>query len=138
MSITDAAGDDPRREAADPAPEQAEGPETLEEIVADAQQHEVRVPIAHDTEQEVTLQRSVRYGRVLVGTAVLGAVVAALACLLFPIPEDAEYTMGQVVGFMALIGAAIGLAVGGVLSLVLGFVARRSAGTGIAIQTDVR
>jgi hypothetical protein len=94
--------------------------------------------VIEETEHEVTLQRTVRYGRVLVGTAALGAIVAMLACLLFPIPEGAEYTMGQVIGFSAIIGAAIGLGVGGLFSLVLGFLAKRGSGVGIAIQRDVR
>ena len=99
--------------------------------------HDAAEPAA-ETPREVSLQRSVRYGRILIVAALLGAVLGAVACLLFPIAEDAEYTMGQVVGFMVLIGGAIGLAVGGILSLVLGAVARRQRGTGVAIQEDVR
>lgn len=79
-----------------------------------------------------------RYGRVLIGAAILGAAIASLLSVLFPITEDADYTMAQVVGFMALIGGAIGLGLGGVLSLILGIAARRRRGAGVAIQTDVR
>jgi hypothetical protein len=35
-------------------------------------------------------------------------------------------------------GGAIGLGLGGLVSLVLGLVARRQRGTGVAIQSDVR
>ncbi len=94
--------------------------------------------VIEETRREVALQRSVRYGRILIGATVLGALIAALACLVFPIAEDAEYTMGQVVGFMVLIGGAVGLGIGGILSLILGLVAKRQRGTGVAIQADVR
>ncbi|RGE19356.1 hypothetical protein [Leucobacter sp. wl10] len=95
-------------------------------------------PRGEEVEREVTLQRSVRYGRVIVGAAVLGAIAAALASLFFPIEEDADYTMAQVAGFAALIGGAIGLGLGGLVALLLGLVARRQRGTGVAIQSDVR
>ncbi|MFV0434450.1 MAG: hypothetical protein ACK5LO_10770 [Leucobacter sp.] len=94
--------------------------------------------IVEETEQRVSLQRSVRYGRLLVVGAVIGAVIAMCASLMFPVDEEALYTMSQIVGFMAIIGAAIGLAVSGILALVLGLVARRKRGTGVAIQADVR
>lgn len=112
---------------------QASGPSGAHEPVET--QH---TPEVEEVEREVTLQRSVRYGRVIVGTAVLGVIVAAVACLFFPIEEGAEYTMGQVAGFAALIGGAIGLGVGGLVALVLGLVARRYRGAGIAVQSDVR
>jgi len=110
---------EPEPEPAEPEPEAAE-PEVVE------------------TEVRVMLQRSVRYGPVLVGFAVLGALAGVVACLLFPIAGDAEYTMAQVAGFMAMIGGAIGLLVGGVLALILTLVAKRRRGTGVAIQADVR
>lgn len=90
------------------------------------------------TEREVTLQRSVRYGRLLIGGAVLGALVAVIASLVFPVSEDATYTLAQVTGFMLLIGAVIGLTLGGALGLVLAQVAKRRRGGGVAIRADVR
>ncbi|MBK0417831.1 hypothetical protein JD276_02120 [Leucobacter sp. CSA1] len=129
MSISDPAG---RHEPAT-APE-AEVPEQapLAAEVGDPD------PVIEETELQVGLQRSVRYSRVILGGAVVGALIAALISLLFPIEEGAEYTMGQVVGFMLLIGAALGLAVGGVFSLILGMIAKRQRGTGVAIQADMR
>ncbi|MBL3698954.1 hypothetical protein [Leucobacter luti] len=122
--------------AADPAvPADAAG-ETGAAAVAEAEAE--REPIVTVVEREVTLQRSVRYGRVIVGFALLGALLGMLASLVFPVLDDANYTMGQIAGFMALIGAAIGLLLGGVLALILGAVARRSRGRGVAIQSDVR
>ncbi len=97
-----------------------------------------REPVVEVTEREVTLERSVRVGRIVIGGIIAGAVIAMIACLFFPIEEGAEYTLGQVVGFMALIGAAIGACLGGVFALLLGLAVRRQRGTGIAIQSDVR
>lgn len=107
------------------APEPVDGEDTLE-------------PVIRESEVEVGLQRSVRVGRVIVGSAIAGIIVAALLTLLFPVAENAEYTLGQVVGFMALIGGAIGLGAGTVIALVLVSVAQRQRGAGVAIQSDVR
>lgn len=87
---------------------------------------------------EVGLQRSVRYGRILIGAAALGALIGAIASLFFPVAEGADYELGQVAGLMAVVGGAIGLALGALLSLLLGIVARRNRGAAIAVQTDVR
>lgn len=95
-------------------------------------------PVVCETEVEVRLERSVRVGRVVIGAAVAGVLIAALLALLFPVAEKADYTLGQVVGFMALIGGAIGLGVGGMIVLLLASAAKRRRGTGIAIQSDVR
>ena len=89
-----------------------------------------------ETEQRVTIVRSVRFGRVIIGTAVLGIVIAVLLTLLFPVNE-AEYTLAQIVGFMALVGAAIGLAVGSALALFLNWIAGKQHGTAIAKRRDV-
>ncbi|MGJ0203110.1 hypothetical protein [Leucobacter sp. gxy201] len=95
-------------------------------------------PVIVTSEQTVELQRSVRYGRVLIGAAVLGALILSLASLVMPLDPESEYSMAQIVGFMALIGAAVGLGVGAILSVVLTAVAKRGHGSGVAIQTDVR
>ncbi|UOQ61675.1 hypothetical protein MUN76_06875 [Leucobacter rhizosphaerae] len=113
--------------AAAPADEPAEASEPVE-----------APSVVEEAEREVTLQRSVRVGRVVIGAAIAGALIAALVSLLFPVEEGAEYTLGQVTGFAMLIGAAIGLGIGGLLVLVLSAVAKRQRGTGVAIQSDVR
>ncbi|WP_125098721.1 hypothetical protein [Leucobacter chromiireducens] len=141
MSTPDAAAPQPQQDPAQPvAPEapEAEAPVAAEPEVAAAAEPEIAEPTVVEASREVTLQRSVRYGRVLVGTAALGALIAMLLVLVFPIAEKADYTLGQAIGFMAVIGAAIGLGVGALLSLVLGAIARRSRGSGVAIQSDVR
>ncbi|MCW2288857.1 hypothetical protein [Leucobacter luti] len=145
MSTPDASDPQTRQ---DPAP-QAETPVAASapaaarvpaEPVTAAPEHESEEPepVVVVAEREVTLQRSVRYGRVIVGLALLGAVVGMIASAFFPILDDANYTLGQIAGFMALIGGAIGLFLGGVLALILGVIARRTRGRGVAIQSDVR
>lgn len=95
-------------------------------------------PIETRREVQVGLQRSVRYGRIIVGGMVLGIIVAVIVAMMLPVAPDADYELGQVVGFSALIGAAIGLAAGAVFGLILGVVAKRQRGAAIAVLTDVR
>lgn len=121
MSTPDAAGEDPQPEL-----EHEPEPATEDE------------PQVTRTEQQVELKRSVRYGRILIVAAIFGAIIAALITLMFPIPPNENYTMGQIVGFMLVVGAVAGLALGAILSLILGRVAKRTSGSGVAIQTDVR
>ena len=102
---------------------------------AEAPQH---VPVETRTQVEVGLERSVRYGRIMIVGGAAGAVLLGVAALFFPVAEDAEYELGQVVGLMAVVGAAAGLALGGILALILSLVAKRSKGAAIAVQTDVR
>ena len=93
--------------------------------------------MASETQQTVELRRTVRYGRLLIGGAIVGAAIASLVTLLFPIAEGAMYTLGQVTGFMLLIGGVIGLALGGVVALVLTSVAKRNQGTGVVAHAQV-
>lgn len=90
--------------------------------------------MSHETQQVVQLQRSVRYGRLLIGGAVVGGAIGSLITLFFPIAEGALYTMGQIAGFMLLIGAIVGLTLGAVLALILTAVAKRKHGTGVVEQ----
>lgn len=87
--------------------------------------------MTHETQATVELQRSVRYGRLLIGGAVVGAAIASLGSLFFPVEEGALYSIGQIMGFMLLIGGAIGLALGGVLALILNLSAKRQRGTAV-------
>lgn len=96
------------------------------------------VPEVTETRMEVSLQRSVRYTRLLIVGAVLGAVAFALASLAFPVAPESEYTVGQIAGFMAVVGAVLGLALGGVLGLILAAAVKRRRGAGVAVQADVR
>ena len=89
-------------------------------------------------EVEVALVRSVRHGRIIVAAIIVGAILGMIAALLFPVGEEAEYTLGQIVGFMAVIGAAAGLLLGSLLSLLLGLSAKRRRGKARAIQVDVQ
>lgn len=104
----------------------------------DAAEPAPHVPVVSKVEREVTLVRGVRYGRIIISFGIAGVIVAMMASLMIPVAADANYTIGQIIGFMALIGGVIGLAVGGIVSVILGAVAKRRTGTGVAIQTDVR
>jgi hypothetical protein len=95
-------------------------------------------PVVVEREVEVSVARSVRFGRVLIGSTILGAAVASLAAIFFPISAQADYSLRQIMGFMLLIGASIGLALGAILSLILAAAAKRRSGTAVAIQSDVR
>lgn len=139
MSTSDVDGENAVAQPVEsPTPQAFAEPDPAVESVHLDDEPQEREPVVTVREREVTIQRSVRYGRILIVGAALGAFLAMLASVLFPIAEDAEYTLGQVVGFMALIGAAIGLALAGVLSLILGAASKRRRGTGVAIQSDVQ
>lgn len=150
MSTPDAAdrsGSQPDPQPTPPSPaEHAAGPETSAEPGPETSAGPGPVTGAEEgssseiteTQVAVTLQRSVRYTRLLIVGGVLGAVVGALVCLAFPITPESEYTMGQVAGFMAVVGGAIGLGLGGLLGLMLGLIAKRQRGEGVAVQADMR
>lgn len=139
MNTPDPAAGEPREEIPQLDPAAAAESVATEAVATEASEsaatHE---PVVRKIEHEVTLVRGVRYGRIIVTFAIVGAIVAMMASYLIPIATDADYTMSQIVGFMALIGAVAGLALGGILSIVLGAVAKRRTGTGVAIQTDVQ
>jgi len=73
---------------------------------------------------DVTVRRSPRYGVFLALGAALGILVALI--LTFSIDSSgrvadngAVYSQGQVFGFLALVGVAVGLALGGIVALIL-------------------
>ncbi|NLA64542.1 MAG: MFS transporter [Leucobacter sp.] len=117
---------------ASPAAEPTLQPESAE---AEA---EFELTETQHTPVAVGLQRSVRFGRIIISTTVLGGVLGVLASLLFPVVQGADYELRQVAGLMAVVGAAIGLTVGAILALLLGIIARRQRGQAMAVQTDVR
>lgn len=88
------------------------------------------------SEQQVGIVRSVRFGRLMLVGAVIGAVVAVILTLTNPVAEDALYTMNQIAGFMLVIGAVIGFALGAFLGLLLNLSARRKHGTGTALRSE--
>lgn len=135
MSSEEPAIEDRPATPADPADEAAPvvPADDAEPRIAEAPE-----PVETRTTVEVGLVRSVRYGPIMIGGIIVGAALAALAALFFPIEEGADYTMGQVVGFVAVLGAVIGLALGALLALILGVAAKRRRGAAIAVLTDVR
>lgn len=77
-----------------------------------------------DRIEHATVRRSPRYGIFLVLGAALGVFVAMILTFAFsgndqPADNGAVYSDGQVFGFLALIGIAVGLLVGGGLALIL-------------------
>ena len=81
-------------------------------------------PAGHRIET-AQVRRAPRYGMFLGGGAVLGIIVAAVLTFAFAgDPDKSDYTgvvysTSQVFGFVALICLPIGIAVGGVVALVL-------------------
>lgn len=84
----------------------------------------------------VELRRSVRYGRLLIGGAIVGGLAGSLLALLFPVPEGALYSVRQIAGFMLIIGGAVGLLLGAVLALILTAVAKRQHGSAMVAQVS--
>jgi len=130
-------------EAADLDPQEAtDGADSL--AAAEAERSERQAPEEQDSAQrapeqqeEVQLVRTVRYGRLLVAGAIVGAVIAGVVAMLLPVPDGATYELGQAVGVALIAGAIIGLALGGALALLLGLVAKRSRGAALAMHSDV-
>lgn len=112
--------------------------EVFEEATQEANE-EAHAPVeVRHAPVEVGLQRSVRYGRILISGAVIGALVGVISSLLFPVAEGANYELGQAMGVALVFGGAIGLGIGSLFSLFLGILARRKRGAAMAVQTDVR
>lgn len=111
--------------------------ETTPEVAAEHAHEPVEVEHAH-APVEAELRRTVRYGRIIVSTIVLGVVIGVIASLFFPVAEDANYELSQIAGLMAVVGGVIGLVVGAIVSLLLGIAASRKRGAAIVVQTDVR
>lgn len=88
-------------------------------------------------EQTVEIVRSVRFTRLLLVGAVIGGVIAVLLTLSMPLAEGSLYSMTQIAGFMLVIGAVIGMALGGILGLLLNIAARKKTGSAEAIYTSV-
>lgn len=91
-----------------------------------------------DTQVEVALVRSVRYGPIIVVGTAVGAIIAAIAALFFPVDPEADYELGQAVGLALVVGAVIGLTLSALLTLLLGRIAKRNRGAALAVLTDVK
>lgn len=92
----------------------------------DAQASTPRQPreVVHDRVETVQVRRSPKYGVFLALGAALGVLVAMILTFAFdgnalPAPNGAVYTDGQVFGFLALGGIALGLAVGALVAIIL-------------------
>lgn len=90
--------------------------------------------MSSENQKTVELRRSVRYGRLLIGGAIVGGLIGSLLALTFPVPEGALYSVRQIAGFMLIIGGAVGLAISAVFALILSAVAKRKHGIGVVEQ----
>lgn len=102
-------------------------------------EHDEREPVevAHEPVQ-VGIERSVRFGRIIITGTVLGAVLLTVVSILFPVVQGADYTRWQAAGLSLVYGGAIGLTLSASLALLLAAIAKRNTGKAIAQQTDVR
>ncbi|MDQ1583849.1 MAG: hypothetical protein QOF36_1903 [Microbacteriaceae bacterium] len=85
------------------------------------------------TEDSVTVQRSPRYFRFMFAGAVVFAIVALI--LTFVFPEQPGYDRGQIFGFLLLGGIVVGIGVGAVVALLVGWGTSRRARTVAAAHT---
>lgn len=120
-------------EPSEPSATVGENPEMTPPEVASPEMPEESI-----SEVRVGLERSVRYTRLMLVGAVTGAILAVLVTVSQPLGPEALYTMGQIAGFMLIIGAVAGLTLGVLLGLILNRFARRKRGSGVAIHADVQ
>jgi uncharacterized membrane protein len=82
------------------------------------QDADASVPLETEVERDtVTVRRAPRYSRFLALGALVGAVVALILTVSFPAND--EFDKGQVFGFLLLACAAIGLALGALVALLI-------------------
>lgn len=93
--------------------------------------------VAHEPVQ-VEIERSVRFGRIIITGTVLGAVLLTVVSILFPVIQGADYTRWQAAGLSLVYGGAIGLTLSSLFALILAAFAKRKHGQAIVQQTDVR
>lgn len=72
---------------------------------------------AHVRTESVQLRRSPKYGSFMGIGAGLGVVVGVAIAASQPAAGD--YSIEQIIGFMALVCGAVGLAIGGILAIVI-------------------
>ena len=89
---------------------------------------EASVPLETEVERDtVTVRRAPRYSRFMTLGALVGAVVALILTMSFPANDD--FDRGQVFGFLLLACAAIGLALGALIALLIDRATARRAKT---------
>ncbi|MBT1018286.1 hypothetical protein KJY77_03925 [Canibacter sp. lx-72] len=86
----------------------------------------------------VRVQRAVHIKRLLLIGVVMGAMCGAGVALLFDVKPEGFYTLGQIVGFTAVLGGAVGLLLAAMLALLLSLAVKRKNGTATAVQASVK
>jgi hypothetical protein len=99
--------------------------------------------IVGDELVEATVRRSPRYGVFLALGAALGVFVAMILTFTFdgtqyPAENGAVYSTGQVFGFLALVGIAVGLLLGGLVAIILDRVVGRRTRTVVVDHETIR
>lgn len=142
QNATPAGAQDPGQGAhegvATDAPMQADAADVHDPAAATEAAPVMSEPVVTEEQVDVSIQRSVRFGRLLIVGAIIGGVLAVILTLLRPVDPEALYEMRQIAGFMLVLGAAIGLFAGALLGLILNLFARRKRGSGVAVHTDVQ
>jgi hypothetical protein len=92
-------------------------------MAAEPQHPETPRTVLDEQIETVRVRRVPKYGVFLVVGAALGVLVAMILTFAFqgtdqPSVTGVEYSQTQVFGFLALIGVAVGVAVGGIVALV--------------------
>lgn len=86
------------------------------------------------TEHEVHVERVVNMVRLVIVGAVVGATVMSLIAFSTPLQPKSQYNVWQILAFSALIGAGIGMAIGGIIGIILQLFVKRKRGTALAVQ----
>lgn len=100
--------------SADPSPDETPGPGAAEPSAGEIVEQE-----------QVRVRRAPKYGVFIGLGAVLGAVAALVLTVAFP--ENDEFSAGQVFGFLLLVGAVVGIALGGAVAATIDTVSSRRA-----------
>ncbi|MBM7832847.1 hypothetical protein JOE59_003552 [Agromyces cerinus] len=97
---------------------------------------EASVPLETEVERDtVTVRRAPRYSRFMTLGALVGAVVALILTVSFPAND--EFDLGQVFGFLLLACAAIGLALGALVALIIDRATARRAKAVTAVHETI-
>lgn len=88
------------------------------------------------TPDTVTVRRAPRYGRFMIVGVIVFAIAALVLTYSFPQQQNAGYERLQVFGFLLLVAVVVGIAVGGLVALLVDRAATRRARTVTVDRVD--
>jgi hypothetical protein len=91
--------------------------------------------VAKATETEVTIRRAPRISRFLILGGAVGAVATLIATLAFR--DDKHIGYAVLLGYFAVYGIPAGIALGGIVAIILDAISRRRARLAVAERTAV-